>query len=114
MTKRSRGWVEGIVDIANEHIKITYGDERFPVALLAPDQSIGFIVQFVCARKRDPFTLKMLKEVRRDLNYYLVELGEPDPWLYAIYHCSTASNLYSQVHWSFYPQAQAGAVASND
>ena len=44
----------------------------------------------------------MIEEVHRELRYYPdypVELGEPDPWLYARYHCGTTSNWYSRVHW---------------
>ena len=26
-----------------------------------------------------------------------------DPWSYAIYHCGTAANIYSPVHWSYFP-----------
>ena len=36
-----------------------------------------------------------------ELRYYLLDKGEPDPWNYAQYHCITAANLYSAVHWSF-------------
>jgi hypothetical protein len=41
----------------------------------------------------------MVKEVKKELLYYLIELEEPDPWLYAKYHCTTALNWYSMVHW---------------
>jgi hypothetical protein len=38
-------------------------------------------------------------EAKTALDFYLVELNEPDPWAYAIYHCGTASNLYSSIQW---------------
>ena len=41
--------------------------------------------------------------VTKELTFYLVEKGEKDPWRYAIYHCGTASNIYSQVHWGYFP-----------
>lgn len=41
----------------------------------------------------------------KELNFYLVEKGEKDPWQYAIYHCGTASNIYSDVHWGYFPGA---------
>jgi len=42
------------------------------------------------------------KEVRAELDFYFGELGERDPWRYAIYHCSTLANVYSKVHWKYY------------
>jgi protein-tyrosine-phosphatase len=45
----------------------------------------------------------MIRAVRKEINYFLIELGEKKPWLYAQYHCGTASNMYSRVHWGFYP-----------
>jgi hypothetical protein len=50
---------------------------------------------------------EILAEVRSELDFYLVEHPKefPDtghPWEYAIYHCGTASNVYSSVHWSYF------------
>jgi hypothetical protein len=39
----------------------------------------------------------------RELNFYLLTKGEPNPWGYAQYHCSTAANVYSEVGWSYFP-----------
>jgi hypothetical protein len=41
-----------------------------------------------------------LDAVRRELDFYLVELGEPDRWAYAVYHCGQGANPYSKVYWS--------------
>ena len=38
------------------------------------------------------------------LRAYLVELRESDLWAYAIYHCGTAENWYSDLHWGFFPR----------
>ena len=40
----------------------------------------------------------------RELNFYLVELRNENPWDYAIYHCGTASNMYSTTRWAYYPK----------
>ena len=50
----------------------------------------------------------MLDGARRELNFYLIELKEKDPWSYACYHCSTATNLYSKVHWEYYYKGYKG------
>jgi hypothetical protein len=47
----------------------------------------------------DGVNKKRIKEAEKELNFYLIELKEPNPWKYAKYHCSTAANLYSVVWW---------------
>jgi hypothetical protein len=44
----------------------------------------------------------MLADARRELDFYLVEKHEPDPWAYACYHCNTGANMYSRVHWLYF------------
>jgi hypothetical protein len=104
-------WVLDVVDPGKEHIKITYGkikhgqiagNVRQPVALVAPGRDKTFLVQFLV--DKDEKTKKIVDEISRELNFYLVEKGEENPWAYAQYHCGTASNLYSSVHWSYYPE----------
>jgi hypothetical protein len=102
-------WVEGIVDTNEDHIKIRYGEYPEPVALFAPGPEKTFTVQFLL--KQEPPSQKdqeILNDVREKLEFFLVELGEEDPWAYAIYHCTTASNIYSKVHWGYYPKGYKG------
>lgn len=102
-------WVEGVVDRDEDHIKITYGEDPEPIALVAPGPGRTFTVEFVMEQKllfhKDE---EVLDDVRKELDFFLVELGEEDPWAYAIYHCSTASNMYSKVHWGYYPKGYEG------
>jgi hypothetical protein len=99
-------WTEGFVDGGGEHIKITYGDDSMPVALVAPIGERAFVVQFVLKPDLSSVGLrqKVLEETRKELDFYLVGKGEQDPWAYAIYHCGTAANMYSPVHWGYYPK----------
>lgn len=93
-------WSEGVVDLGKEHIKLFVGpfdDTAQLVALVAPAGRRTFTVQFV-VEKAD--YADVVNEVTRELNFYLVEKGEDNPWAYAKYHCSTASNIYSSVHWT--------------
>jgi hypothetical protein len=50
----------------------------------------------------------MLADARHSLDFYLVEKDEPDPWAYALYHCNTGANMYSPVHWSYFPTGSHG------
>ncbi|MBI3021314.1 MAG: hypothetical protein HYY59_04880 [Candidatus Omnitrophica bacterium] len=120
--KASTGWkwVEGVVDTDDDHIKIWHGKPPTAdkggairqsgrlVALVAPGPGKSFIVQFLLkARPADKRAAEILKDVRRELDFYLIELstpGRPAPWAYAQYHCDTAANIYSKVHWGWYPK----------
>jgi len=99
-------WIEGEVDTREEHIRITYGENLLPVALIALDQDKTVIVQFILLKvdMADDLNQRRLNEVQRELDFFLIELDKEEPWVYAIYHCTTASNIYSQVHWSYYPK----------
>jgi len=94
-------WSEGIVDKKEEHIKVWYKSHRHPTAIATNHKKEGIVVQFLTNRKT---TSKAMKEVTKELNYYFNELNKQNPWEYAIYHCSTASNLYSDVHWGYFPK----------
>lgn len=95
----------GIVDRNEEHIELLYGDsdevdskDFIPVALVAPCEGKGFIVQYTLVAD-DADTRMMIEEVQEELRYYLIEKGERHPWQYAHYHCGSAANWYSSVHW---------------
>ena len=106
-------WVEGSVNTGQDHVAITYGKIRpngpigrndfTPVALVAAPRGKTFEVQFL-VKGDSAKNRRMLAEVRKELDYYLVELtgeGRPLPWQYVQYHCGTAANLCSTVHWNF-------------
>jgi hypothetical protein len=102
-------WVEGAVDTDDDHIKIRYGDDPESVALFAPGPGKTFTVEFL--PKLESLGQKdqeILDDISEKLDFFLVELGEEDPWAYAIYHCSTASNMYSNVRWGYYPKGYKG------
>jgi hypothetical protein len=114
-------WSEGVVDTNEDHFELTYGDVRSDdspilVALIGHGEGRTFLVQFLdlpksqqkylfaAANEPNREQLKILERVKSELDFYLVEKGEPDPWGYAKYHCGTASNLYSKVRWGYYPK----------
>jgi len=95
-------WIQGQVDTTQDHFKLRYGEDPSAAALVGRGDEYTFIVQFLEDHLGDT---KRLKAVTSDLDYMLVELNERDPWLYAQYHCGTAANIYSGVHWGFYPKS---------
>lgn len=101
-------WAEGIVDQKLEHMVLTYGSildegDLPPVALVAPTvpgKHDRFVVQFLTAPEWDMASAERARDsARSSIDFYLIGLEKSDPWNYAIYHCGTASNLYSSVHW---------------
>lgn len=112
-----QGWIwrEGPVDRRREHLALSYDAWDLPVAVVGPPVDGVFPVGFIeVSDGADPASEKARDAVRRELDFYLVELGEPDPWAYAIYHCGTTSNVYSQVHWSWYPGSTQGETVGGE
>ena len=112
MPKSAWRWEVGSVDKTREYFQLAYGDVNtqdlekwIPVALVSAPIGTTFRVQFLI-EPSNAANGKMVAEARRELDFYLVEKKEPDPWKYAIYHCGTASNVYSKVHWSYHPSAE--------
>jgi len=107
-------WREGEVDESDDHFELRYGtvddrgwDDWLPVAIVGPAQNRAFAIHFLidCA---DASKKKIVEDLVRELNYYFVELNEEDPWRYLQYHAGTSSNVYSSIHWSFFPKSLHG------
>jgi hypothetical protein len=99
-------WQEGKVDPAAPHMNLVYGDSALAVALVAKPVGNTFVVEFLQLPKLDKEEYERIKmAVTKELTFYLVEKGKKDPWKYAIYHCGTASNIYSSVHWQYFAGA---------
>jgi len=103
-----RSWQEGPVNRKKEHFELRYGsaedggwNEWIPVAVIGPPKDRIVKVQFL-VEPGEPKNADALNDVKKEIQFYLIEKGEPDPWAYAQYHCGTASNIYSHVHWSFF------------
>jgi hypothetical protein len=113
MTAESEWWRGGPVDRMSEHFELRYGDaskcardECRSVALVSRGREGICNVEFLIERD-DPRNSEIIEDVLSELELYLVELRRPerpDPWKYLQYHCTTTSNVYSHVHWSFVPQ----------
>lgn len=101
-------WEEGSVDSSAEHIELRYGDSSHagcdqwtPVALIGRPTGCVFPVQWLA-----DVPSEVTAQVRHELDFYLVEKHELNPWGYALYHCGTAANVYSRIHWSYFPSEQ--------
>lgn len=100
-------WQEGRVDRTMEHFELRYGSvedggwsEQIPVAVVGPPMAGIVKVQFLVG-PGDPRNAGVVSDVAKEIQYYLIDKREHNPWAYAQYHCGTSSNVYSKVHWSF-------------
>lgn len=99
-------WEFGRIDEHAEHILISYGDlseisveSLQPIARLSPPDKCLFTVELLPTID----DLGCREELERQLDFYLLEHGLPEPWHYALHHCATAANIYSRLHWSHRP-----------
>jgi hypothetical protein len=107
-------WVEERVDPLSEHIELRYGDavtsgheSWCPVALVGTPKGNTFHVTWI-ADIGNPEKAAMIAAARKELDFYLLEVGGLDPWAYACYHCTTGANMYSRIHWSYFPHGGSG------
>jgi hypothetical protein len=112
-------WDEGDVDASREHIELRYGnalktdcDAWIPVARVGKPIGMTFPVQWLLQEKKAPRNIRMFNEAVRELNFYLIQLLKADPWEYAIHHCLSASNMYSRIHWAYFPDGLSGERVS--
>jgi hypothetical protein len=103
-----RRWQEGRVDRTEEHFELRYGsakdrcwNEWLPIAVVGPPVTGMVSVQFLVERA-DPRNTGAISDVEREIQFYLIDKREYNPWEYAQHHCGTSANAYSQVHWSFF------------
>lgn len=103
-------WHEGEVEPSGEYIELRYGNtddssysDWLLVALIGKPIEYIFPVKWAID-KNDLKSAEAIKHVANDLDFYLLEKGEPDPWAYVKHHCTTAANIYSRVHWSYCPK----------
>jgi len=97
-------WREAHVDARADHLRLQYGSADVDPASWVLAARVGrpeacvFPVQWLV----DPQAVAskdLVEAVTRDLDFYLKDVGRPDPWSYAQHHCETTSNLYGHVHW---------------
>jgi bacterioferritin-associated ferredoxin len=106
-------WKTGEVDSSGEHIEIKYGDIDNPisVAFLSPPVKRVFTVQFLIEDNKG--NKAILKSIKVELDFYLLEKGEPNPWVYMKHHCTSAGNMYSKVHWIYWKKGRTSTGSSH-
>lgn len=113
-------WCQQKVDPARDHFELRYGSAEdsdwnawLSVARVGRPLKKVFSVEFLIDPANSA-SAPMMGAVVDELDYYLVTKSEPHPWAYARYHCGTAANLYSSVHWLFHGGEMRKGVSSDD
>jgi hypothetical protein len=98
-------WREAKVDTQDAYLELLYGsadaepESWMPAARVGRPRGRVFPVEWLvdasAAENR-----ALVEAVSSQLDFYLTEVGPPDSWSYAQYHCQTTSNLYGDVHWT--------------
>ncbi|MBI4614789.1 MAG: hypothetical protein HY720_14355 [Planctomycetes bacterium] len=117
MNEKRTCWQEGQVDPEGEHVRLTWhepepGEKRVSVARIAPSGPGTLAVEFLAKEALEHETREMLRLAREEIDNYLLEKLEPDPWRYAIHHCGTVANLHSSIRWSYCPSRGGPPVRS--
>ena len=97
------------IDRSGDVIEIRFGDVAragdntwIPIALLETPRNGTVGVELLLPKDAEGYET-ILALLFKELNFYFGTKQERDPWAYARYHCTTAANIYSSLHWSYFP-----------
>jgi hypothetical protein len=101
-------WEVAPVDRSQDYFEVRYGnlskdppDPLATIALVGRGSGACFSVEWLVS-PADLTNQGTIEDAEAAFDFYLVEMGEPDTWGYMKYHTTTASNLYSRVHWAYH------------
>jgi len=104
MTNDSWNWQPGKVNIQNRYFELKYGFDPIPVTRIGIGTNRNFIVEFLLNVNDDVDKLKeIFSEALWEIELYLINNSEPDPIEYMINHTKKCANMYSKIHWRYYP-----------
>jgi hypothetical protein len=105
MNTDSWHWFPGKVDLNNRYFELKYGFDPAAVARIGIGDNQVFIVEFLLNVNDDIDKLKeIFSEALWEIELYLINNSEPDPIEYMINHTKKCANIYSKVHWRYYPK----------
>jgi len=104
-------WFPGKVELINRYFELKYGNNPSPVARIGIGENKNFIVEYLLNVNDDIEMLKeIFSEVLWEIELYLINNSEPDPIEYMINHTKKCANMYSKVHWRYYPKGSKRAI----
>ena len=105
MNNDSWTWQPGKVDLNNRYFELKFGYDPLPVVRIGIGVNKNFVVEFLLNVNEDIVKLQeIFCEVLWEIELYLINNSEPDPIEYMINHTKKCANVYSRVHWRYYPK----------
>lgn len=105
MNNDSWYWLPGKVDLDHRYFELKFGFDPLPVARVGIGENKNFIVEFLLNVNDDIEKLQeIFSEVLWEIELYLINNNEPDPIEYMITHTKKCANMYSKVHWRYFPK----------
>lgn len=100
-------WREAAPDRSGLHFVLTHEEMgQLEIAVVEPPQDTVSQVELASPDQLEPQLRELVQpDVRADLDYYLLDVGLPDPWAYALYRWGTQANVYARVHLGGYDPA---------
>ena len=104
-------WLPGKVKVEDRYFELKYGYDPSPKARIGIGENKTFIVEFLLNINDDiDLQKEIFKEVLWEIELYLINNSEPDPIEYMINHTRKCANLYSRVHWRYFPKGSKRAI----
>lgn len=105
MNNNSWTWQPGKVNLNNRYFELKFGYVPLSVARIGIESNKIFIVEFLLNLNEDIEKLQeIFCEVLWEIELYLINNSESDPIEYMINHTKKCANVYSKVHWRYYPK----------
>lgn len=105
MNNDTWNWLPGKVDLNNRYFELKFGFDPSAVARIGIGENQVFIVEFLLNVNDDICKLKeIFSEALWEIELYLINNSEPDPIEYMINHTKKCANMYSKIHWRYYPK----------
>lgn len=103
-------WKRGTVNPGAEHIELIYNDQC--IARVATPADNTFVVEFLLDASQSAHA-SIVKWAESQLDHYLVEEKDLDPWEHAKSRCSPESNGHSSLKWMYYPAGRTGTDSTH-
>jgi hypothetical protein len=104
-------WYPGKVDLKNRYFELKFGNIPAPVARIGIGDKYDFVVEFLLNLKNDlEKQQEIFSEVIWEIELYLINNSEPDPIEYMINHTKKCANMYSRIHWNYFPKGASKSI----
>jgi hypothetical protein len=104
-------WFPGKVDLKDRHFELKFGNVPTPVARIGIGDLQDFVVEFLLNPIGDlEKQQEIFSEVIWEIELYLINNNEPDPIAYMINHTKKCANMYSRIHWNYFPNGASKPI----